>query len=95
MKRKESTIKCEDCIHFGACSAWNRGVYLNATAQRCINFERLRDSAVYYIGAREMAKKLAERLKTECFDGGIDDKWVAVSFSRLNEICKELTEGVK
>ena len=44
---------------------------------------------------KETAEKFAERLKTECFDGGIDDKWVAVSFSRLDEICKEITEGLK
>ena len=42
---------------------------------------------------KETAEKFAERLKTECFDGGIDDKWVSVSFSRLDEICKEITEG--
>ena len=42
---------------------------------------------------KETAEKFAERLKTECFDGGIDDKWVAVSFSRLDEICKEIAEG--
>ena len=41
---------------------------------------------------KETAEKFAERLKTECYDGGIDDKCIAVSFSRLNEICKELTE---
>lgn len=51
-----------------------------------------------YVGAdeiekvrKETAEKFAERLKTECFDGGIDDKWVTVSFSRLDEICKEIT----
>ena len=44
------------------------------------------------VNAREeTAEKFAERLKTECFDGGIDDKWVTVSFSRLDEICKEIT----
>ena len=42
---------------------------------------------------KETAEKFAERLKTECFDGGIDDKRVSVSFSRLDEICKEITEG--
>jgi hypothetical protein len=41
---------------------------------------------------KETAEKFAERLKTECFDGGIDDKWVAVCFSRLDEIAKEFTE---
>jgi hypothetical protein len=42
---------------------------------------------------KEISEKFAEWLKTECFDGGIDDKWVAVSFSRLDEICKEIIGG--
>ena len=42
---------------------------------------------------KETAEKFAEMLKAECFDGGIDEKWVAVSFSRLDEIAKEITEG--
>lgn len=42
---------------------------------------------------KETAEKFSEKLKTECYDGGIDNKWVHVSFSRLDEICKELTEG--
>ena len=40
---------------------------------------------------KETAEKFAERLKAECFDGGIDDKRVAVSFSRLDEIAMEFT----
>lgn len=40
---------------------------------------------------KETAEKFRNRLKIECFDGGIDNKWVAVSFSRLDEICKEFT----
>jgi hypothetical protein len=49
----------------------------------------------YEKGCKETAEKFAEWLKTECFDGGIDDKWVAVRFSRLDEICKEISEGTE
>ena len=41
----------------------------------------------------ETAEKFAERLKTECYEGGIDSKLVIVSFSRLDEIAKEIMEG--
>ena len=73
------------------------------TREEYVNLQALKDEYVkgYEAGVdegwenarEETAEKFAERLKTECFDGGIDDKRVSVSFSRLDEICKEITEG--
>ena len=86
-KQKESTVSCEGCIHYGACSAWNRGVSLSATATRCINFERLRDSAVYYIGAKEAVKKFAEILKSHY----PHTPSVCVT---IDKVAKGITEGI-
>ena len=39
---------------------------------------------------KETAEKFAERLKTECFDGGIDDKRVSVSFSPISQLFTDI-----
>lgn len=100
-KQKKSTVSCEDCIHYRACSAWNVGVSLSRTAQRCINYERLRDSAVYYIASKETAEKFATKLENRLDSVDIiiheDNGDNYLSFNEvvelIDEICKELTEG--
>ena len=42
---------------------------------------------------KETVDKFTDWLKTECYNGGIDSKLVIVSFSRLDEIAKEIMEG--
>lgn len=65
-------------------------VVLTREEYQMLNYFNHRGEELLKQERKETAEKFAERLKKECYEDGIDDKWVAVSFSRLDEIVKEL-----
>lgn len=52
MANKKAKRTCEQCIHEHACQAWNMGIIQNMDATNCKNYETVKDSNAYFLGAR-------------------------------------------